>query len=211
MRAYMCLRSKRATQWKSIHEVICLSCFLSHLRYLEYHLRVKLTNNRLSQTAKCSMPIHQRTHHRKKNFLRMRKGCTSLVHNLHPIQRYCFSSASISPFSSSPLFLVDVAHTLTNPISCAFSLNACRLMLSPYLRMMPDVFLSPVTTLLAISMWFEVIARQYEEIGEERREEGLQTSRASLCRRLEDGSTRLIRGTCGRLLVGVAGLEGFKV
>jgi hypothetical protein len=147
----------------------------------------------------------------KKIIFRMRQGCTSLVHNLHPIQRYCFSSASISPLSSSPLSLVDVEHTLTNPISCAFSLNACRLMLSPYLRMMPDVFLSPVTTLLAISMWFEVIARQYEEIGEERREEGSQTSRASLCRRFEDGSTRLIRGTCGRLLVGVAGLEGFKV
>jgi hypothetical protein len=51
---------------------------------------------------------------------------------------------SISPHSTNHF---RYALTLTHPISAAFSLNACRLMFRPYLRINPDFFFSPFTTL----------------------------------------------------------------
>lgn len=75
-----------------------------------------------------------------------RKPSSSLTRALarrHLAQRYYHATISTSTTS---LFRMH-RRTLTNPMSAAFSRNAWRLMLSPYLRIRPAFFLVPVTML----------------------------------------------------------------
>jgi hypothetical protein len=63
------------------------------------------------------------------------------------IDKYEFDQRYYPHISRTPLLAPQTPLTLTHPISAAFSRNAWRLMLSPYLRIKPDFFFSPFTTL----------------------------------------------------------------